>query len=248
MIKLVRPKKPGELTSKKIKELTRDYKIRKNPVWKKKYITTALSNMSNDKCSYCECRLNVESKYLEIDHFYPKEHYPKLVVTWGNLFPSCKGCNTSKHDLDPKKIEIVNPVNDEPKLELKIIAYRFYGKTVKGSNTIEEIGLNHRNLPLIRFEIGNKVLEEVKKLHDKVSSYYTCKTKTNREKNNIIATLTNIMNEAIPDSDYSATAASVLLNNPEYIEIKSMLKLLGLWDKNFKYLETNINFCKLDFS
>ena len=36
--------------------------------------------MSHGKCSYCECKLGIESKDVTIDHFLPKSENPDEVV------------------------------------------------------------------------------------------------------------------------------------------------------------------------
>lgn len=91
MIKLERGKHPKELTEDVCKELTELYMENKeNDVWNspkiKKPLKDALLQMSHNKCAYCECILNEESKDATIDHFLPKAEYQYRVVEWENPF------------------------------------------------------------------------------------------------------------------------------------------------------------------
>jgi len=47
----------------------------------------------------------------EIDHFYPKNFYPYLAISYYNLIPSCKFCNqiSVKGDFDTYKDKVTNP-------------------------------------------------------------------------------------------------------------------------------------------
>ena len=67
MIKLDRGGKPEELTDEVCKELKKLYAENKDKdVWNsskiKEPLKKAILKMSNDKCSYCECKLGIESK------------------------------------------------------------------------------------------------------------------------------------------------------------------------------------------
>lgn len=72
-----------------------------------------------DTCIYCN-RSYIYSLYSskkkksikpELDHFYPKNDYPFLAVSFYNLIPSCQACNgiNGKHKKDPFKEGLVNP-------------------------------------------------------------------------------------------------------------------------------------------
>ena len=56
-------------------------------------------------CPYCNCQYTFtigDSKHKygkpELDHFYPKAHYPYLSCTLFNFIPSCHQCNNQKRD------------------------------------------------------------------------------------------------------------------------------------------------------
>ena len=81
MIKLDRGDKPAELTEEVCEELKKLYVEDKDKdVWNspkiKEPLKKAILKMSNDKCSYCECKLGIESKDVTIDHFHPKSENP----------------------------------------------------------------------------------------------------------------------------------------------------------------------------
>jgi uncharacterized protein (TIGR02646 family) len=61
-------------------------------------VKTALLEIFNNCCAYCECRVN---QYDAIEHFRPKnEHaYFWLGVSWSNFLIACRECNGAKSDL-----------------------------------------------------------------------------------------------------------------------------------------------------
>ncbi|RYE16339.1 MAG: HNH endonuclease, partial [Sphingobacteriaceae bacterium] len=67
MIKLTAISAPDELTYDVVKELTEQYQLTGESVWNQPYIKKALLSMSNNKCCYCECKIDEESKYLEVE-------------------------------------------------------------------------------------------------------------------------------------------------------------------------------------
>lgn len=73
--------------------------------------------MSNKKCAYCECQIEVSS-YIELDHFYPQSLYPSAAYSWKNLLPCCSRCNKAKTDWDTKLLPIINPAKIDPRFFL----------------------------------------------------------------------------------------------------------------------------------
>ena len=146
MIKLERGERPKELTDEVCEELKKLYaEDRDKDVWSstkiKKPLKEAMLDMSHGKCSYCECRLEIESKDATIDHFLPKSKNPDEVVNWENLFPSCLRCNRKKNNREEK---IINPCENEPREYLGIVnANRFRFKAIDsggiGESTIDVI-------------------------------------------------------------------------------------------------------------
>ena len=101
-------------------------------------------DMSYSKCSYCECKVDIESKDVTIDHFLPKSLYSGMVVKWENLFPACLRCNREKNNCS--KV-LFNPCQNEPRKFLALSRqnpFRLKGIDTEGigKRTIIEIGLN----------------------------------------------------------------------------------------------------------
>jgi hypothetical protein len=244
MIKLQYPPKPVELTNELVKELTNKFKQTGDSVWQQKFIKEALLKMSFDKCCFCEGNTNEESKYVEIEHFHPKSKYDNEVVLWENLLPICKRCNTKKGDHDTKLEPIINPAKDNPKEHLYLRNYWFYPKTPLGKITIDIIYLNDKHrLKRKRSEVGDAVIEQLHELFENVLEFKLNMSVKNRNK--IIGKLKNILIECCPNFEYSATAATTLLSDPNYKEIKALFEKHNLWSNEFKDLEEKVEYCAL---
>jgi 5-methylcytosine-specific restriction endonuclease McrA len=88
-------------------------------------------------CLYCnrEYIINYTDKTetkttAELDHFYPRSLYPFLSISFFNLIPSCKICNSKlKGDYDTFKYKILYPhiqnLNDNMQFKLTIIRSGF---------------------------------------------------------------------------------------------------------------------------
>jgi len=249
MVRLTRLGKPAELTTAVQTQLTDEYKLNGTAVWKQKYIERNLLKMSFEKCCYCECKLNEESKYLEVEHFFPKNIYKDQVVEWLNLLPSCKRCNGNKSDLDPATTPIINPSVDNPQINIYLRGYRFYKITDKGNNSIEELDLNNRRrLVDKRYFIGCKIEEQLEVILEKAQEYHAAGTKLNRKKNKLINSITELMKEGHRDSQYSAVAATMILTNDNFKEIKKIIFTEGLWNNELEHSERELYYCSLPTS
>jgi len=90
----------------------------------------------------------------ELDHYYPRSLYPFLSISFLNLIPSCKTCNSKlKGDKDTFQEEILYPyqesLNENTKFKLKIKKVDF---------------LNDKSKFVLNLEIKNKKAKESKKL------------------------------------------------------------------------------------
>jgi uncharacterized protein (TIGR02646 family) len=243
MIQLTAMSKPTELTEELQEKLTELYKKTAESVWKQKFIERDLLRMSFGKCCYCECNVVEESKYMEIDHFHPKSLYDNEVVKWENLLPSCKLCNGSKGNFDTQKNDFLHPIQDNPQEHLYFLGYRLRVKnsSVKAKNLLENIDLNNKQrLVDKRFEIGEAIEEKLIKLLELTIDYENGDSKHTRRKNIISNSLINLLQEGQPTSDYSALAATVILQNPDYQEIKLLFVSSGLWNEEFNNLEKQL--------
>lgn len=229
MIKLELPQKPQELTSELEKELVEKYKTDKSSVWSKDYIRNALMKMSFGKCAYSEIKLGEESKPMTVDHYKCKEKYPELVVSWGNLLPSCSFCNSKKGRLDVSEYQIINPLNDNPQDFIYFSCGRLYAKNERGRLTIDRLGLNNRN------EIANIRQDAIFVVDEHLEQIKT------DDLNLVAGDLFEVMNECTKDKAFSAALATHLLFESELYQIlKSQLQSSGNWDDCMQQLETEL--------
>lgn len=128
MIFVLRTTKPSPLAkncSKWTKELLNAIKDKDAAKKKKcqgKYahrtVKDHLKRMFEDKCAYCESSIGVVN-YGHIEHYRPKNKYPRLTFEWRNLLLSCDICNDAAHKGEkfPTKSAhgpIVDPTRDDP--------------------------------------------------------------------------------------------------------------------------------------
>ena len=227
MIKLKKGEKPKYLTKEKEQELTEVFKKdRTKSVWKHNEIGKALLESSSYKCAYCECELQKEDSYMQIEHFKDKDTYPDDVVNWDNLLPSCSRCNRKKWTLDVVSKPIINPYIDNPKSHLCQQAFRLYSKDIKGETTITELFLNddHRVVYhrfLASNEIGRQLTELVGESHN-----------LNKTRNGVNRLLLSCQ----PNQPYSAFIACALHSNQDYTALKELLINNRLWDEDLDEL------------
>lgn len=77
-----------------------------------KEVHRQLATVSHGKCYFCE-RINAET----IDHYYPKERYPKWMFHWNNMVLCCWACNHAKGErflFQNRRPLLLNPATDEP--------------------------------------------------------------------------------------------------------------------------------------
>jgi hypothetical protein len=68
---------------------------------------------------------------------------------------------------------------------------------------------------------------------------------SNSKKNRIIDTLKRLMLEGTEKYEYSATAATTILSDDNYQEIKQLFITQQLWNDDFIALEQQVNYCAL---
>lgn len=243
MIKLDLPCKPIQLTTELQSHLTQEYKTTKKSVWNIDWLKKAIFNLAYGKCCYSEIRLGEESKYMEVEHFHPKKLYPDEVLLWGNLFPSCKKCNSSKGDCDTVNEPIINPFVDNPKEFLCFKNYRYFPKNKNevGYRTIEILALNDRDhFVYPRFKIANDIIE---RLEDFKEHLYEIQDNSKRHK--YISKFKRLLQLGNRKEEYSALVASTILSDDNYIEITVVLQSNKFWDEEFKALSEELEFCSL---
>ena len=237
MIKLKLIDKPVEVTDEVCQQLTDKYKADKSSVWDKAYIRNALLKMTNNKCAYSEAPLATNGNYWHIEHFRCKKEYEDEVVKWGNLLPSCPTCNVTKGEWDVEKDgDIVNPLVDNPQDFLYVKSFRYKGKNEKGCTTIEKLDLNNPDqFVMPRFQIFERIIEDIESLKEKLSL-----DKTDRQKSNTIKKFKQCLREASPKKIYSAIIATSILESEEYASMKKLVQEKSLWDNQFDDLENTL--------
>ncbi|KAA0794958.1 HNH endonuclease [Bacillus sp. BPN334] len=232
MIRLHRPGRPQQLTDVEKDRLTKEFINNKKNVWAKSYIKSALLKMSHNKCAYCECKLDKESQYMEVEHFLPKDDYPNQVVEWDNLLPSCKRCNSTKRKHDSNIEPIINPANDKPNEHLTMYnSYWIRGKDQKGKTSVSVLNLNQIDrLVQVRMNIGVQAIQTIESLLDRAENFNNGTDSTARNRSALINGSIQLLKEAQPDAQFSATVASILFTNTDFYRLKEIMTNCDLWE------------------
>lgn len=252
MIKLKRPPAPEELTSERVKELTEEFnRDNSKRVWNKDYIKKALLEMSHNKCCYCECKIDEESKYPEVEHFHPKSLYGDEVVVWDNLLPSCKRCNVKKGNHDTLKKPVLNPTVDEPRDHLNLknyrfnneVVYRIKSKTELGQDSITLLSLNDSDrLLLVRTKRGRE-------LKDGLGDLFNLAERLDDGENywkRIINGIKGMQKQCLPESEYTGTLSSIVINDEHYRKLRELLTQKSLWDREHQENDRIMHLYSLD--
>lgn len=243
MIHLKRISPPSELTPQEITRLTNKF-ISDNTknVWSQTYIKEQLLKMSHNKCAYCECKIIEESKYLEVEHFFPKKHYPNLVVEWSNLLPSCKRCNGKKGEHDPNVAPIINPAIDFPNEHLIFFNYLIRGKDEKGKNTVAVLNLNDMTrMVSIRATIGTQTVETIEGLLERTENFSNGNDSSVINRSRIINGVCQVLLEAQEEAEYSSTVATILFTSEDFLDLVKTMKKNNLWTLEHENLFNKAN-------
>lgn len=233
MIKINKIPCPIELTQKVKQELTAEFKRSEKSVWQQDYIKIALLNSSHNKCAYCECLLNRESNYLEVEHFHHKKKYPNEVVEWDNLLPSCRRCNGKKHAYDTKLNPFVNPSKMEPKEHMILDNYRLRPISLAGENTIEELNLNDSTkVVTVRYELAEATNKSLETIYQDVLEYIH--NPSTRRLNRILSTLEAVMNEGVETAAYAGIVSASIINSSTFQGIRQILINKMIWSDSLE--------------
>ena len=247
MIKLLDLDRPPELTDEVIDEKTsRFINDKDSVVWKDPYIVNRLMQMSRNKCCYCERRIGINSEYPNVDHYHPKSRYEKEVVKWDNLLPSCPRCNNKKHTHDTEKEPIVHPKHNDPRKYLCIYYGRYYAinnvnqadykYAEVGDTTCAVLHLNDLDILEPRFNAANTALDTFQTIFDNANGLYGRKDRNNTALAKLRNSFINLLKEAQPESEYSATVATSILGHHDYRKLIGMMEQLGIWNEDMQAL------------
>lgn len=235
MIQLLRPPKPQKLADNEAELTERFKKNNKDAVWNRSYIRSALLEMSNAKCCYCECKVGAGEREMHVDHFKPKSIYPDLVVKWENLLPSCPHCNKEKSSHDTGAEPIVNPSEDDPREFFYLKDYRYYcfdnADSSIARRTLGVLSLNDSTENVYkRYLIGNELHSKIDEIAElAIENEKILKTKTTM-RNRIRNGCKNILKQGFPEAVYSAFMATLIFNDENFKTCMEILKRQDIWD------------------
>lgn len=236
MIGLVRPHAPAVLTHAFVAAGVARFVRDGSSVWNIGDIKIALSNMSGGKCAYCELGLGEGAAYLEVEHFFAKNHHPHRVLDWTNLLPACRRCNGKKNDWDvavPGQM-IVDPVLMAPATHIRLDeAYRPVGLTPEGETAVVEIGLDDIcRLGVMRYKLGETFKRKVEELH---VSYTTLPAAaTVKKRRSVVRKVKAAIEMCGRDQPFSAVMATVLMRSADYSALKVAMMAAGDWDADLQ--------------
>lgn len=244
MIKLTRVSAPTQLTIELKNLLTNRFITTKESVWNIEWLKESLLSVSHSKCCYCECSLSEESKYMEVEHFEDKSHYPSKVMDWNNLLPACKRCNGSKSSHDVLKEPIINPFEHKPSDHLSFRLFNFKGTTTMGKTSIEVLNLNDLERAVNkRFKVGLELERSIQSIMERLELYRD--DKIVRKRNRLTTMVTGILNECQPKSIYSATCATILHSSDDFAKVKEEMVGFGIWSSEMEELFKKSNEIRL---
>ena len=93
-----------------------------------KAVEAALRAMASGlaRCMYCE-----DSEGCDVEHGYPKAHYPSRAYEWPNLLWICTPCNRQKNSGFEE--DLINPTREDP-LDHLVLAFRTGRYTVRDNS------------------------------------------------------------------------------------------------------------------
>jgi len=125
----------------------------------------------NNQCPYCGIKI-YDPLMVDIEYFYPKSIYPKLVNDMDNILISCRTCNMIKSNKFPIDKNgnplLINPLKEEFSDHIiQLDNGYFEGKTEKGKVTIDTLQLNKTSL----IELSNKEIEKIIENSQRIEGY-----------------------------------------------------------------------------
>lgn len=243
MIKLNRPPAPVELDEDTRKRLVDKYvNDNSSRVWDQPYIRKTLIKSSSSKCCYCERRIGPGFRDVHIDHFLPKKLYPREVVTWSNLLPSCGDCNRAKWEHDTGLKPIVNPYDDDPReyFYLKGCRYCPLDRDLdsKASTTIDVLNLNDLTKScLVRYKVVAEILDQLCDLARDAKEHEGDLVTNTRTRNRIKRKMKGLLGFCVPSAEFSAFTSTALHSDENYAEVRTILLRVDAWDEELEKLD-----------
>jgi hypothetical protein len=107
----------------------------------------ALRAASFDKCMYCESKLSA-IYFGDVEHFRPKDRFPELEFSWGNLGFVCARCNNAKRNKWHDAAPYIDPYEEDPGQHLAAVGTMVLhrGGSERGEVTWRDVELNRSDL------------------------------------------------------------------------------------------------------
>lgn len=132
----------------------------------------------NERCGYCDDPIFLNVGYYHIDHFAPKEKFPKLRYVYDNLVYACPYCNGAKSDTWVSDSADISVVDDKGFIDPCSVEYDNHLERKKSGEIAYKTELGkfmHRNLNLglkrhqvlYSLEEINSKIDEIRKIIDK---------------------------------------------------------------------------------
>jgi uncharacterized protein (TIGR02646 family) len=144
------------------------------------------------KCYLCE---EANARHLEIDHFFPKSHFPEQMHEWDNLFSGCSKCNKIKSSaFNTSAInQILNCCIEDVEvgvslrynLETGTIIITSSQQDEKAQNTIDLLNRIHNGVgttSMSYFYLQDAIANELSNLRKQIDDYSDYPSEENKEK------------------------------------------------------------------
>ena len=133
--------------------------------FQKKHGKEFLKRLNIDTCVYCNRNYTIQlvkdRARAELDHWFPKESYPLLALSFYNLIPSCHSCNHLKHNNAPNggwENALLNINHPYLKDKSSIFSFSYFYSSLNQPKVIIKSS-NEKAKKTIEFNKINKIYE-----------------------------------------------------------------------------------------
>ena len=215
MIQLLRPPKPQKLADNEAELTERFKKNNKDAVWNRSYIRSALLEMSNAKCCYCECKVGAGEREMHDTGAEP-------IV------------NPSEDD--PREFFYLK--------DYRYYCFDNADSSI-ARRTLGVLSLNDSTENVYkRYLIGNELHSKIDEIAElAIENEKILKTKTTM-RNRIRNGCKNILKQGFPEAVYSAFMATLIFNDENFKTCMEILKRQDIWDdeleESFQKMNNNV--------
>lgn len=189
-----------------------------------------------------------ENIFMNVDHYVPKKKDCSKVVDWDNLIPTCPKCNILKGGHDVEEYPIINPYKEDPRCYFKIegcyvqVKDNKLGtqklkkalKTLQLFQLVYRIERQNRRTCLEIQLILNNFMEDIDE------AIKAREQGDNSKINGLRRGLIKLLEHGLPDSDYGALCATIILRHSAFNLIKEKMHENDLWSAKLSDLENKL--------